>query len=49
MSQTAEIPLRTFKYKAKKEDLITLVSKCQERVFSDEIDFLEQMGGTFYE
>jgi hypothetical protein len=45
MSQNAEIPLTNFKYKAKKDDLVTLVSKCQEKHFSDDVDFLEQLGG----
>jgi len=32
-------------YKARKEDLITLVSECQGRVFSEDVDFLERLGG----
>lgn len=36
----------TSRYKAKKEDLITLASKCQQRTFAEDVDFLEELGGT---
>ena len=40
------VPLHT-KFKANKDDLISLVSKCQQRNFAEEVDFLEQLGGFF--
>jgi len=36
---------KTYKYTAKKADLISLVSKCQERKFAEDVDFLEALGG----
>jgi len=44
MSQPESVPLRT-KFKANKEDLINLVSKCQQRNFSEDVDYLEEIGG----
>ena len=40
-----DVPLKT-RYKAEKEDLINLVSKCQQRNFSEEVDYLEEKGGS---
>ncbi len=37
-------PLRPH-LKASKEDLKSLVSKCQQRNFSEDVDFLEELGG----
>jgi len=36
---------QAFINKANKDDLMVLVSKCQQRTFSEEIDFLEEIGG----
>ena len=47
MSNPESVPLQVT-YKAKKEDLISLVSKCQQRNFSDEVDYLEELGGTIH-
>ncbi len=44
MSQTEKIPLSN-KYKANRDDLVRLVSKCQQRNFSEEVDYLEEIGG----
>jgi len=44
MSQPESIPLKT-KFKANKDDLINLVSKCQQRNFSEDVDYLEELGG----
>ena len=30
-----------------KEDLANLVSKCQQRTFAEEVDFLEELGGNY--
>jgi len=38
-------PLRENKYPGNKDDLISMVSKCQQRNFSEEVDQLEEMGG----
>jgi len=46
MSQPENVPLRS-KYKANKDDLMGLVSKCQQRNFSEEVDYLEEIGGIF--
>ena len=47
MSASQEnVPLHT-KFKANKDDLTNLVSKCQQRNFAEEVDFLEQLGGFF--
>lgn len=40
-----DVPLKT-RYKAEKDELISLVSKCQQRNFSEEVDFLEEKGGS---
>jgi len=44
MSQPESVPLKA-RYKAKKDDLINLVSKCQQRNFAEEVDYLEELGG----
>ncbi len=44
MSQNDTVSL-TNKYKANREDLVSLVSKCQQRTFSEEVDYLEELGG----
>ncbi len=31
--------------RAEKEDLVVLMTKCQERTFSEDIDFIESHGG----
>jgi len=36
---------QVFINKANKEDLISLASKCQQRTFSEEVNFLEELGG----
>lgn len=37
----------TTQYKAKKEDLVLLRSKYQDRKFAEELDYLESLGGIF--
>ena len=44
MSQPESVPLKT-KFKANKDDLVSLVSKCQQRNFSEDVDYLEELGG----
>lgn len=44
MSTPENVPLRS-KYKANKDDIMNLVSKCQQRNFSEEVDYLEELGG----
>lgn len=44
MSQAENVPLQN-RFKANKDDLVTLVSKCQQRNFSEEVDMLEELGG----
>lgn len=46
MSTPENVPLQS-KYKANKDDLMNLVSKCQQRNFSEEVDYLEELGGIF--
>lgn len=46
MSNPESVPLQA-RYKAKKDDLVNLVSKCQQRNFSEEVDHLEELGGNF--
>ena len=48
MSASQEnVPLNS-KFKANKDDLTSLVSKCQQRNFAEEVDFLEQLGGFYH-
>jgi len=44
MSKSQETPLGAI-YKANKDDLVNLVSKCQQRNFAEEVDYLEELGG----
>ena len=34
-------------FKIDKEDLVKIVTKCQERTFSEDVDFIETFGGFF--
>jgi hypothetical protein len=46
MQEHQQIPLEPLGTKyIKKEDLVKLVSKCQERKFAEEVDFIEELGG----
>jgi len=45
MSASQESAPLNSKFKANKDDLTNLVSKCQQRNFAEEVDFLEQLGG----
>jgi len=44
MSKPQKPPLGT-SYKANRDDLVNLVSKCQQRNFAEEVDYLEELGG----
>ena len=44
MSHAESVPLKS-RYKANRDDLVSLVSKCQQRNFSEEVDYLEEIGG----
>jgi len=48
MSHPENVPLTT-RYKANRDDLVSLVSKCQQRNFSEEVDYLEELGGMIKE
>lgn len=34
-------------YRVSKDDLMSIVSKCQQRNVAEEIDFLEELGGNY--
>lgn len=36
------------KFKISKQTLITIVSKCQERTFAEDVDMIDEIGGNLY-